>query len=295
MIRSRMLVTALVFALGLAVATPQPRPTGPQPRRGVAENQLAGVRLYDTGQRIVQLFGTPDDIQALSWGTAGAAAQGGGGAGAPTFGAPGGGGPGGGIPTGGAGGGAGGAAPPAQEIFIPEIIGDPFETGSSRYQTLPGEQLRQLRPTGAGGAAPVGGGPAPGASPAGPAPGPGAPGAGAAAAGGGGASNIILFTRWVYNRGPARYGFVFDRFMRVIQIEAIGLSEPRVRTRRGITLGSTFSDIIRKYDAPDGYEISGQTIVVRYLVRDRVAFRLSRVEANKPHRVTGIVVAAGKP
>ena len=45
---------------------------------------------------------------------------------------------------------------------------------------------------------------------------------------------------------------------------------------------------------PDAYEISGDSIVVRYLVRDHVAFRLSRLKAKEPHKVTGIVVAAGK-
>ncbi len=87
---------------------------------------------------------------------------------------------------------------------------------------------------------------------------------------------------------------MLDKFNRVSQIEAVGLSNKSVRTKRGISFGSSFGTIINKYNAPDGYEINGDNIVVRYLVRDRVAFRLSRVNAKKPHVVTGVVVAAGK-
>ncbi|HXH60183.1 MAG TPA: hypothetical protein VNI20_02365, partial [Fimbriimonadaceae bacterium] len=107
-------------------------------------------------------------------------------------------------------------------------------------------------------------------------------------------ANRILYTRWVYRKGASRYAFVLDKFNRVVQIEAVGLSDVKVGTSRGIRFGSTFADIIEAYNVPDAYEISGDSIVVRYLVRDHVAFRLSRLKAKEPHRVTGIVVAAGK-
>lgn len=92
----------------------------------------------------------------------------------------------------------------------------------------------------------------------------------------------------------SRYAFILDKFNRVIQIEAIGIKDPRVSTRRGIRFGSSFSSLIRSYNAPDGYEIAGNNLVVRYLVFDRVAFRLQKLDPRKPHVVTGIVVAAGK-
>lgn len=101
-------------------------------------------------------------------------------------------------------------------------------------------------------------------------------------------------TRWVYNRGMARYAFILDKFNRVIQIEAVGMNDSRVRTSRGVKFGSSFGSIIRTYKSPDGYEISGSNIVMRYLVFDRVAFRLQKVDPKKPHVVTGIVIAAGK-
>lgn len=101
-------------------------------------------------------------------------------------------------------------------------------------------------------------------------------------------------TRWVYNRGMARYAFILDKFNRVIQIEAVGMNDSKVRTSKGVKFGSSFGSIIRTYKAPDGYEISGSNIVMRYLIMDRVAFRLQKVDPKKPHVVTGIVVAAGK-
>lgn len=111
---------------------------------------------------------------------------------------------------------------------------------------------------------------------------------------GAGASDRVTVTRWVYNRGMARYAFILDKFNRVVQIEAVGMNDSRVKTAKGVKFGSSFGSIIRTYKAPDGYEISGSNIVMRYLVMDRVAFRLQKVDPKKPHVVTGIVVAAGK-
>jgi hypothetical protein len=123
---------------------------------------------------------------------------------------------------------------------------------------------------------------------------PGAGGAGGAGLGGG-AAEAATYTRWVYNRDDNKYGFVIDKNGRVIEIEAIGITNPRIRTKRGVSFGTDFATIIRKYHDPDGYDIAGDNITMRYLVTDKVAFKLTRMGAKKPHEVTGIVVAAGKP
>jgi hypothetical protein len=134
---------------------------------------------------------------------------------------------------------------------------------------------------------------------------PGIPPAGArggAATGSTGVSGSSEFTRWVYKRGGSKYGFVLDKYNRVIQIEAIGLSDPRVSTRRGIHFGKSFKDVILSYaknpdgtsNQPDGYEVNGNSVIVRYLVKNKVAFKLSRLGQDKPFQVTGIVIAAGK-
>ena len=151
--------------------------------------------------------------------------------------------------------------------------------------------LRQAGPPGpSAGMGPMGG---PGG---GPPPGFGGRGgmAGGPPAAGGGAAENATFTRWVYNRMGSRYGFIIDKKGRVVQIEAIGLNNGRVRTSKGVTFGSTFADVIKKYRAPDGYDISGNNVMARYLTRNKVAFRFSKLGPNKPQVVTGIVVAAGK-
>lgn len=104
----------------------------------------------------------------------------------------------------------------------------------------------------------------------------------------------MTFTRWVYNRDGSKYAFIIDKLGHVVQIEAIGIDNGKVKTKRGLGFGSTFADLIKGYHQPDGYEIGGDNLMVKYLVHDNVAFRLSRLATKKPQVVTGIVVAAGK-
>jgi len=148
-------------------------------------------------------------------------------------------------------------------------------------------------PGGSGGGYPGAGGPPPGI--------PGVPGgAGGRGGSGGGApapagtGERVTYTRWVYNRGGSKYGFIIDKANRVVQIEAVGLQNNKVKTKQGLGFGATFAQIIKKYGDPDGYEIAGDNVMVKYLTRKKVAFRLSRLGEKKPQVVTGIVVAAAK-
>jgi hypothetical protein len=104
----------------------------------------------------------------------------------------------------------------------------------------------------------------------------------------------VTYTRWIYNRNNNKFAFVVNRLGQVIQIEAIGLFNPNVKTKRNIGFGSQFGAVIDAYHNPDGYDIGGDNILVKYLVNDKVAFRLTRLGDKKPHEVTGIVVSAGK-
>jgi hypothetical protein len=287
-------IAVSVLSLAMAV-TAQTRKPAPRPaptssyKPNPAERSLVGINLYDTGTRLVKVYGTPHSIEAIGIGGGGA---GGGGAtgnrgGMPAIGP---GGPGGGR-TGG-GGGAGGAAPTSVDWIIPGdrgLIGDPFQEGVRGWNQI--------------GVAPEPGGPGGGGTRSGPMAGPGGrggpmPGAGPAAGGGaptgGGSGDKVVFTRWVYNQGAGKYGFIMDKQNRVVQIEAIGLDDKKVRTSKGIGFGATFKDLILKYGPPDGYEINGDNIMVRYLVKNKVAFKLTRVRPNGPQVVTGVVVAAGK-
>ena len=234
------------------------------------ESGLVGVKLYDTGTRVISLYGNPTEILPVSFGggTIGPGGGGGGGRGGGPVGGPG----------GGPGTGRGGAG-----VNSGVANNSPFGFGDDIL--LQGKL---------GGGNDMGGGPGQlGPDMGGPGPGMGGPPGGGGAMGGGGGSKL-LYTRWVYKRGPSKYGFIMDKFNRVVQCEAIGMNDGRVRTSKGIHFGSTFGDVIKKYQTPDGYEINGDNIVVRYLVRNKVAFRLSRLGEKKPHVVTGIVVAGGK-
>lgn len=242
-----------------------------------AETGLVGIKLFDTGLRVVAVYGSPDLIEAVTLG-GGSAGPGGGGAGGGRGGAIVGGGKGGGSPM-------NAPIPPppggSSDSHLPDVSGFGFGDGVLDRQgkmsggmgqgslSAPG----QAAPGGGGGAAPMGGG-----------------GGGGAA----GSSDRITYTRWVYNRNASKYAFIIDKFDHVIQCEAIGIQAGKAKTRRGITFGSSFATILKKYGAPDGYEISGDNLVVRYLSKAKCAFRLSRLGENTPSVVTGIVVAAGK-
>lgn len=277
--------TLIVLSACLVAAS---APVGAQKPSG--ETRLVGVSLYDSGLKLIKMFGSPIEIQAVTLGGGGGGMGGGGGAGVP-----------GGRGGGAAAGGGGGAAAEAQlwmDPFGPEALlqlGEEEGRGRNRSGGQMGPPSGMNIPRGPG---QVGGGP--GGAPYGPGAAPGgfgAPGgAGGAPRGMGSATSTesATFTRWVYKRPTSRYAFILDKFNRVVQIEVIGLNDPKCRTKRGIGLGATFGQIMSKYSRPDGYDISGDNMVIRFLVRDKVAFRLSRLEPNKPHRVTGVVVAAGK-
>lgn len=271
----RQIALLTMAAAVLAVAPAVEGQSRPLPRSGSAENSLVGIALYDTGIKVVQRFGSPDQIQGLNVGTGGGDAgggrggdEGGAGRGAPSRGGP----------TGSTPGGN------AASWMNEGLIGDPFSMGNT--DTIYQAAVAPAPPEEGGGAASGGRG------------GPGAPagrgGGGGGGVGGGGGGDRVILTRWIYNRKGSRYAFVLDKFNRVLQIEALGLSNASVRTRRGTTFGATFSSVIQKYRQPDAYEVNGDNFVVRFLVRDRVAFRFSRIDPKKPHVVTGIVVAAGK-
>lgn len=257
-------------------------------KKPVGESLLVGIRLYDTGTRVVSIYGSPDEIQAVSIGSTST----GGGSGGPGF-------PGGGGRGGGGFGGAPGAPGTTGGGGTPGAGADfdsPFTFGDNVLRQTPGT----FSPPPKGGGSPGSFGPPPGAG--GP---PGVPSGGGSRpggfggppgipSGGGGQATEASYTRWVYNRNNSKYGFVLDKFGRVVQIEAIGIQNPKVKTKKGIGFGNTFAQIVKTYGTPDGYEIAGDNILVRYLTRQKVAFRLSRMADKKPHVVTGVVVAAGK-
>lgn len=226
-------------------------PIGQTPK---AENGLLGIKLYDTGVDVVKKFGSPTDIQPVTFGTT---ATGGGGTGAPA------GGPG----TGGFAGAPGGGVGGGSVDFIAPPMGQ--EAG----------RINRPTPAAGGGPSDTGGGSSGGGS----------------GSGGTQGTQKIELVRWIYSRGAgSSINFVLNKFNKVVQIEALGLYNRSARTTQGITLGSTMADVIKKYQNPDGYDISGDYYMVRFLRHWKVAFRFARETAKSPYRVTGIVVSAGK-
>lgn len=245
---------------------------GDAQRKGSAEMGLGGFRLFDAGTKLLDFFGNPDDIQPISVG---------GGPVGPSGPAPGGGAPAGGAPAAG-GGGARGGGGRGGGGEVGDVNTD-FNWGGG--DTI---NFQNGRGRGGGGRGGDGGGDGGGAA---------AGGGGGAPAGGGGAAitgDKAFYTRWVYKRPAVKYGFILDRFDHIVQIEAISLKNSKITTRNGITFGATFKDIIKRYGQPEVLEISTNQLIMRYLVKNKVAFRLNRLGQDKPHQVTAIMVAAGK-
>ena len=101
-------------------------------------------------------------------------------------------------------------------------------------------------------------------------------------------------TRWVYSLKQSKYSFIIDKHGRVIQIEVLGLSDSKVVTRKKVTLGDDFAKISRCYGSPEYYKLSNNQVIVSYMNKHRVLFRLTKTKENKPHKIVGIVVSAGK-
>lgn len=221
------------------------------------ENRLANIRLYDTGMDVVRKLGSPNEVLAINityTESGGGGGNAGGGGRTSPFAGP----------PGGGGGSANFVVPP---LSMDQTLGPP----------------KGQDPTPAGGPQPMsmggGGGPR-------------------AAGGGGGGSQGATdtqFVRWVYRRGAGgSVNVVLNNHNRVVQIEAIGVTNSSIRTSKGVTLGSSMATVMRLYQNPDSYEVGGNYFMMRFLQNHRVAFRFTRENANTPYRVTGIVVSAGK-
>ena len=221
------------------------------------ETRLAGIRLYDSGVDVVRKLGSPNDVIAInvSFSESG---QGGGNTG------------------GGSRQGTGFASPPGG--------------GSSNF-AVPPVSFGQVGPAKGGG-----GGPSAEPAPANFGGGGGGPRPMGGSAGGGSTAAVeTTFVRWVYRRGSGgSVNVVLNNHNKVVQIEAIGVSNANVRTSKGVTLGSSMATVMKLYQTPDSYEVGGNYFMVRFLNKHRVAFRLTRENAQQPYRVTGIVVSAGK-
>lgn len=239
------------------------------------QTTLAGVQLFDSAMKLLDMYGHPAQMINLGGGGGGGTGGGGGagpagrGAGGARAGAGGG---------GGGGGRAGGGDLPGLTSITPSdsspILDPDFNFGFT-------PKVESIRFFGGGG----GGG--------------GGQGGSSTSAGNQiGNTNVggpARYMRWVYNRPLSRYSFIIDKNFRIVQIEAVmGADDPKVRSVKGIRFGSSFTTVLKAYGMPDAYDITPDTIVMRYLVRHKVAFRLNKLEPKGAHRVTAMVLSGGK-
>ncbi|GIV01909.1 MAG: hypothetical protein KatS3mg015_0739 [Fimbriimonadales bacterium] len=219
-----------------------------------AESGLMGIKLYDSGVKVVQKFGSPNDIEAITFDTQAAGGGGGGNAG--------GGGGGGGFS------GGGGAGNQTAEARLP---------GGYVVPPMGMRQMGGIVPPGREGGGRPGGG-----------------GASAGGGGTTGSTATQYVRWIYRRGAGSSVNFVLNKFNKVVQIEVIGISNSAARTSKGITLGSAMASVIQKYGDPDGYDIANDYFMVRFLRTHNVAFRFARENNNTPYRCTGIVVSAGK-
>jgi hypothetical protein len=195
---------------------------------------------------------------------------------------------------------------PVMRVF--DMYGNPFQI-SPQYSQIQRTSMFGGQ-QGGGGGSPLMGGPSGGGGMSGgsgmlaPPPGMGGEGGGGmlgGPSGGGGMPNpggtdaqFGSETETLYRyqvKGGYTYQFLANKDGRVIQINAYGLKpNPRVRTKRGITLGDTYKKVVKAYGYPTEHEYSGLVYALRYN-KLNVAFILDA----KKHTVIAIIVAAGIP
>lgn len=132
-------------------------------------------------------------------------------------------------------------------------------------------------------AAPQGGPPRPGSEFNTPGPIAPPPAASSTAAGAPAANQVV----YEYNtKSGTTLDFTISTDGRVIQISAAGQKNAEVRTLRGVTLGTTYIDVINKYGYPESQDVDNAVITMRYVDKAHVAFQLFN------QKVVSVTVAA---
>jgi hypothetical protein len=112
---------------------------------------------------------------------------------------------------------------------------------------------------------------------------------------------------WIYNRkikdakGADQlisYEFLIGPEGKVSQIRVLGYTAQGIKTQRGVTLGSTYRDVIRLYGIPESHQVGGDNILVAsYKNKAHVQFQFqNQKEQSNPlatgNRVIAITIAA---
>lgn len=85
--------------------------------------------------------------------------------------------------------------------------------------------------------------------------------------------------------------FIINPDGRIMQIAAFGTDWPTLKTSKGIALGvSTYKDLLGKYGFPEGQDVSGNNLVMRYVNKHRVIFTLLGMPGKMPYTVVGVTI-----
>jgi hypothetical protein len=90
----------------------------------------------------------------------------------------------------------------------------------------------------------------------------------------------------VFQKNDVTYEVLLSPSGSVIQITALGYSDPATRTEKGVTFGSSYPTVIAKYGYPENQTETNQVVILDYSHSAHCAFELVN------DKVVGIVVAA---
>jgi hypothetical protein len=82
------------------------------------------------------------------------------------------------------------------------------------------------------------------------------------------------------------YEFLLSTHGTVVQITALGYGDPRTKTSKNVTFGTSYTQLLNRYGYPPNQSQSNGVTIVDYSKKDHVAFELYE------NHVVGIVVAA---
>lgn len=102
-------------------------------------------------------------------------------------------------------------------------------------------------------------------------------------------------TTWVYyfpkGKKDRQLRLTINQQGTVVEIEARAAEWKGLRTSRGISVGSTYRDIIAKYGFPDSQEQQGTSLLLKYRQKHQLVFTLVPPVLGVPATVAGINIA----
>ncbi|GAB4463244.1 MAG: hypothetical protein OHK0029_31580 [Armatimonadaceae bacterium] len=101
---------------------------------------------------------------------------------------------------------------------------------------------------------------------------------------------------WIYNRkigdNLVSYEFLIGPDGNVVQIRVSGYSGGRATTRRGVTLGDTYKEVVQKYGYPEEHYQVGRVLVASYRNKAHVQFQFLNEQPNANPMSAGNKVVA---